>query len=61
MSASQNGHTNVVEMLLQHGASVDLKCNVSVNILHLDPHYTMFVVNKLYNYKFQVEQVYLAF
>ena len=29
MSASKNGHTNVVETLLQHGASVDKQKDVS--------------------------------
>ena len=29
MLAAQNGHSNVVETLLQHGASVDMKMTVS--------------------------------
>ena len=29
MSAAQDGHSNVVETLLQHGASVDMKGTVS--------------------------------
>ena len=29
MSASKSGHTNVVETLLQHGASVDMQEDVS--------------------------------
>ena len=29
MLAAQNGHSNVVETLLQHGASVDMKETVS--------------------------------
>ena len=29
MLAAQNGHSNVVETLLQHGASVDMKITVS--------------------------------
>ena len=29
MSASKNGHSNVVETLLQHGASVDMQKDVS--------------------------------
>ena len=29
MLAAQNGHSNVVETLLQHGASVDMKKTVS--------------------------------
>ena len=29
MFASQNGHVEVVDTLLQHGASVDLQSNVS--------------------------------
>ena len=29
MVAAQNGHSNVVETLLQHGASVDMKTTVS--------------------------------
>ena len=29
MVAAQNGHSNVVETLLQHGASVDMKKTVS--------------------------------
>ena len=29
MYAAQNGHSNVVEMLLQHGASVDMQSVVS--------------------------------
>ena len=29
MFAAQNGHSNVVETLLQHGASVDMKKTVS--------------------------------
>ena len=29
MVAAQNGHSNVVETLLQHGASVDMKETVS--------------------------------
>ena len=29
MSASQNGHSNVVEAILQHGASVDQQKDVS--------------------------------
>ena len=30
MCAAQDGHTKVMEELLQYGASVDLKINVSV-------------------------------
>ena len=29
MTASKNGHSNVVEILLQHGASVDMQKDVS--------------------------------
>ena len=29
MCAAENGHSNVVETLLQHGASVDMKMTVS--------------------------------
>ena len=29
MVAAENGHSNVVETLLQHGASVDMKATVS--------------------------------
>lgn len=29
MSATMNGHTNVMETLLKHGASINLKMNVS--------------------------------
>ena len=29
MVAAQNGHSNVVETLLQHGVSVDMKATVS--------------------------------
>ena len=33
MIASQNGHADVVDTLLQHGASVDLQGNVSFELL----------------------------
>ena len=33
MFASQNGHTEVVDTLLQHGASVDLQKNVSAELV----------------------------
>ena len=32
MIASQNGHAEVVDTLLQHGASVDLQSNVSAKL-----------------------------
>ena len=32
MAAAQNGHSNVVETLLQHGASVDTKKTVSAHL-----------------------------
>ena len=32
MSAAQNGHSNVVETLLEHGASVDKKTTVSAQL-----------------------------
>ena len=31
MSASKSGHSNVVETLLQHGASVDMQKDVSTS------------------------------
>ena len=31
MSASKNGHSKVVETLLQHGASVDMQKDVSTS------------------------------
>ena len=34
MVASQNGHVEVVEMLLQHGATVDLQNNVYNASIH---------------------------
>ena len=34
MVASQNGHVEVVDKLLQHGASVDLQSKVSVTLLN---------------------------
>ena len=34
MIASQNGHAEVVDTLLQHGASVDLQDNVSAEMLY---------------------------
>ena len=34
MEASQNGHAEVVDTLLQHGASVDLQDNVSAELLY---------------------------
>ena len=34
MKASQNGHAEVVDTLLQHGASVDLQDNVSAEMLY---------------------------
>lgn len=30
MCAAQDGHTQIMEVLLQHGADVDLKIDVSV-------------------------------
>ena len=32
MAAAHNGHSNVVETLLQHGASVDMKKTVSAHL-----------------------------
>ena len=34
MLASRNGHIEVVDTLLQHGASVDLQSNVSAELLY---------------------------
>ena len=34
MFASQNGHVEVVDTLLQHEASVDLQSNVSAELLY---------------------------
>lgn len=33
MSAAQNGHTSVVETLVQHGANVDMQTDVSTNVI----------------------------
>ena len=37
MKAARNGHIEVVDKLLQHGARVDLQKEVSYNTLHM--HY----------------------
>ena len=38
MIASQNGRAEVVDTLLQHGASVDLQNNVSAEVLYIFHH-----------------------
>ena len=35
MVASRNGHGEVVDKLLQHGAKIDLQKEVSRNVVHL--------------------------
>ena len=49
MIASQNGHVDVVDVLLQHGASVDLQNKVKRSFLHIsDYRYDMLRFLKLY-------------
>ena len=54
MKASQNGHAEVVDTLIQHGTSVDLQDNVSAEMLYFVIIHQFFLTGilHLYNYAY---------
>ena len=49
MVASQNGHVEVVDKLLQHGATVDLQDNVCNATIHNKINYALFLGFVMYD------------
>ena len=51
LSASQEGHDGIVEMLLQAGASVDLQAKVSIDVTNFDPKKSLKEISQLLTFQ----------